>query len=736
MYDGALSVTAVNPANDIWPGSVQAYYGLDVSTSGWGASTAGLNGYGVYAYATSFAAPQAAGCAILLRSWRPTLNARQIAELLRITGDSVDHVNPTLRYRLGRRINLHRAVATRDTPACRIKVWEAQDGNDSLFFVGETLAIRATYINYLSPVQNLSIKLVSLSPYIEVIDSVYQAGNLSTLGMHVQAQPFRVRVANGTPVGSTVPILWVYSGDGGYLDYEVQELMGLNPPYVHLPSAQLRTTIGGNGRFGYYDTPQNRIGVGAVWRTASASWLFEGGLVLADTTAHLCTRGPGGGMYRDFLPTSPAQRTYTNLYEVGAVESGSDAAMDPAPLPFAIRLKTYGLLHEPANPFIAFVYEVENFSGQAYTDLALGWWMDWDVGNNPLTDVASVDQTYRMVYAQNGTSRYAGALLLSSQTAVLHVGRVDTFIGTRQHYQRIFQGLGTPSLNAAGDVFTAISAKGISLPAGAKDTVVLALIAGDSWAEFLQHADAAIAWYQCFLQQNPTGLDLGPDRSLCLGDSLSIPGFVEYYWNTGAYTSAVHPTQSGTYSVLVRDANGCWDYDEVRLTVNSLLPANVQFNPGLSLTVGQTLSGIDLGPTYDRLWRIEAMPSWMSYTGASFSHVFNAAGSYRIRLIREETASTCRDSLEWIANVGTTGHSQVFPAQAIQVYPNPTSGWVVVSGVAHDTAQLELRDVFGRLLWSVPLSQSPSIYPLPASLPAGTYIWKVGTTQGLLIYTP
>ncbi len=727
MYDGVLSVTAVKNTDDTWPGTVQAYYGIDVCATGWGTTTTGLSGYGAYAYATSFAAPQASGCAILLRSWRPDLNARQIAELLRITGDSIDQFNPLLRYQLGRRINLYRAITTRDTPACRIQTWQVQDHNDSLFFAGETLFITPTYINYLSPVQNLTIKLISFSPYLEVIDSTYAVGNLGTLATHTQMQPFRVKVLPGALVDVKAVLFFQYSGDGGYLDYEVREISGLNPPYVHLPSAKLKTTISGNGRIGYHDTPYNQIGLGVRWGGQSSSWLFEGGIGLVDTIAHLCTRGPGGGMYTHFMPAGPPTRTLSDLYEIGQVEMYGDASQDPAALPIVIRLKTYGIRYEPANPFVAFVYELENFSAQDYTDLAFGWWLDWDVGNNPATDIAAVDASYKLVYARNGTARYAGALLLSPHTAVLRVGRVDTFTALPQSYHGIFQGIGPATTGASGDVFTAISAKNITLPAGGKDTIVLALVAGQSWAEFLDHVEAAQAWYQCFLQGGSAVVDLGPDRSICLGDSIEASGvnLTEYYWSTGDYRASIYPRASGVYTLLARDVNGCWGYDEVTITVDSLLPADVQISPGLNLAIGEALTGTDNGPTYDRTWYVQTPTGWVSYAGASFWHVFSTQGSYEVRLVRVDTTTGCRDSLSWQVTVGTTTLAWVSGA-GVRLYPNPTEGKIVIEGALQAGDEVEFLDPLGRSYWQFKIQgDGRQELTLPQGLAEGSYIWRV-----------
>ncbi len=734
MYDGVVSVTAVQPS-DLWTGGVQTYYGIDLCTTGWGTTIAGTNGYHLLGQATSFAAPHAAGCAILLRSWRPDLNARQIAELLRITGDSVDHLNPSLRYQLGRRVNLYRAILTVDTPACRIKTWQATDGGDDLFFPGETLSISATYINYLSPATNVVVRLSSLSPYLQVVDSVYTVGDLGTLGEHTQSTAFRVVVSPSAPLNATGILLFTYTAYGGYMDYESQELAGVNPPYVHLPVAQLKTTISGNGRLGYHDTPQNRQGIGVLWQTSTASWLFEGGLVIAETTtAHVCTRTTGGGVYNDFSPTAPASRTYTDLYEIGQVSIANSGPTETNPLSLAIQLRTYGLRHQLANPFVAFVYEVENTSGQNYDSLSIGWWLDWDIGNNPATDVAGVESVYRMVYARNGSTRYVGALLLSPHQVILHVGRVDTFIALKQRYAGLFQG-SSPTTSATGDIFNVIAAKGISLAPGERDTLVFALVGGNSWAELLSNAEEAQNWYQCFIAQAGPIVDIGPDRTLCRGDSVVpyAPTATEFYWSSGEWSSVLYPTQAGVYGLLVRDASGCWGYDEVRLTVDTLLPADVQFSPGLTLTVGESLTGSDQGPTYQRTWRVETTSGWQTYTGSTFVHTFTSAGTYRIRLIRVDPMTGCTDSLEWQAQVGTSALPMVEGRPV--VFPNPTTGEIVIRGLPKGAFVLTLFDGGGRCVWETP-SQPDVPLRLPADLATGLYVWQIGLHRGLLLYAP
>lgn len=737
-YEGVLAVTAVD-TQDVWWRTVQIGYGIDVATTGAGTTVHSYNGtdhsYFRMGATTSGASAIASGCAALLRSWRPNLNAYQIAELLRITADSVEPQNfPHLRYRLGRRINLARAVSVRDTPACRITAWKGYDRNDSLFFAGETLFLKATYTNYLAPVSNLLVSIEPLTPHLQVDVGNYSVGNLGTLQRHTQTAAFSLVILPSCPPNARLPILFRFQGDGGYKDYQVIELSGLNPAYVHLDSAQLRTTLCGNGRIGYYDSPTNTLGRGARWTGSTESWLFEGGLfILDDTSAHLSTRAPLGSMYNHFMPTQAAIHTIQGLYEVGEVATLVGGGIT-TPKPLAIQAHAYAARREPTNPFVAFVYRLENYSASAsYQDLSVGWWLDFDVGNNPATDRAALHPTLPLVYAYNSTSsRFIGAVLLSGQTLHRRIGRADTFSATPPSYIGLARQPGSLT-SMTGDIFVVISARGVNLPAGGADTVALALVGGYSLTELEMGAEAALAWYDCFVRGNAPQVNLGPDRRLCRGDSLvGPPGMVSYTWSNGYATPLIHPAQSGLYWLLVQDAQNCWGYDEVALTVDSLAAAQVQFTPGLTLPVGQLFQAIEQsGRPYQYIWRLQTPSGWQQFTGPSLSYTFSSPGTYTLALEREDPTTGCKDSLSWEITVTLTS-SLVSPSEAPVLHPNPTQQGFWLFYPAGMVGSLRLYTAGGKLVWETPLQTPGSWYALPA-LPAGTYFWELGPHRGKLV---
>ncbi|MCS7189296.1 MAG: S8 family serine peptidase, partial [Bacteroidia bacterium] len=746
LYEGVIGVTAVN-TSDVWGGHVQIDYGIDLCTTGEGITTTGLNSYFSFGTATSFASPQAAGCAAILRAQRPTLNAYQIAELLRITADSVEPANsPHLRYRLGRRINLYRAVTTQDTPACRVVSWQAYDNNDEAFFANEIFYLTATYRNFLSPVNNLTVRVEPLSPHLQVVpgQGSYTIGTLGTLQSHTQAagSPFALQVMPTCPPNARIPILFRFEGDDGYEDYQVIELRWVNPAFAHLDSARLRTTICGNGRVGYYDTPANTQGRGARWQGFASSWLFEGGLAIADNTnAHLCTRAPGGRMYSHFQPTQAATKTVQGLYEIGEVAFADTGGIQGAK-GLSILGRAYAPRRAPLNTFVAFVYEISNPSSSDYLDLSVGWWLDFDVGSNPATDQVNIHSTLPLVYARNSAgNRYIGAVLLSGQPSISRIGVVDTFSAIPAVYIHLLRQTGGVT-TATGDIFAVISAQDVDLLAGGKDTVAFALVGGTSLTQLLNNAQAAIDWYLCFIQGAGPVVDLGPDRDICLGDTLfaQSPSGSHYEWSTGLSgpRDYILPSLSGLYWVMVQDAQGCWGYDEViLLNVNSLTPAQVQFLPGLTVSVGTPLEGFEQsGAGYQCTWFVETSSGWEIYSGCSFSHTYTTTGVYQVRLKRTDPNTGCSDSLSWQITVSQQSELSKIGEGMVLLSPNPTQGTFSIIYHREMAGLLTLRDMTGRVVWQTPLSPSGSSYSLPSSLAGGIYRWEIGGTHGYLIYAP
>lgn len=175
---------------------------------------------------------------------------------------------------------------------------------------------------------------------------------------------------------------------------------------------------------------------------------------------------------------------------------------------------------------------------------------------------------------------------------------------------------------------------------------------------------------------NLQAVDLGPDRTLCSGASMTlgvdIPG-ATYLWNTGGTGDSISVASGGLFSVAVT-LNGCTVSDTVNIT---LIPAPVvDLGPDLHMCPGST-AALDAelpGATY--LWN----------NGATTSSIIAGPGSWSVAV--SMNGCTVSDGLTIVA----------LPAPAVDLGPD-------TAVCAGDQVQLS------------------------AYVPGATYLWNDGAVQ-------
>lgn len=125
----------------------------------------------------------------------------------------------------------------------------------------------------------------------------------------------------------------------------------------------------------------------------------------------------------------------------------------------------------------------------------------------------------------------------------------------------------------------------------------------------------------------PVYISLGPDRSVCRGDTLQIsapPGFLSYAWQPNYNISSqtgqhvvVMPLVDTSYTIQAESEPGCYAFDTVRITVKTVAPINL--GPDTRFCAGDSLN-LNAGNGFVQY-------NWS--TGASTQQVVvHSAGSY------------------------------------------------------------------------------------------------------------
>ncbi len=110
---------------------------------------------------------------------------------------------------------------------------------------------------------------------------------------------------------------------------------------------------------------------------------------------------------------------------------------------------------------------------------------------------------------------------------------------------------------------------------------------------------AQIAQVESYLgtKYSPT-VHIGPrdttiTHGLCALPLTAPTGFVSYTWSTGATTNSISVSTSGTYSVIIKDAFGAYQYDTTTVTFPTL-----SLNPTATVCVGDSLELVPNVPSF------------------------------------------------------------------------------------------------------------------------------------------
>lgn len=187
-------------------------------------------------------------------------------------------------------------------------------------------------------------------------------------------------------------------------------------------------------------------------------------------------------------------------------------------------------------------------------------------------------------------------------------------------------------------------------------------------------------------------VSLGADFSACGSATLDaqVPG--DYAWSDGSTTQVINVTASGSYDVVVTDANGCSASDTVDVTINTfpVVAVSAAMNFACAGEPSILLSGSPAGGTW----------SGAGVSGNSFSPDTAGVGTHDlVYTYTDPSGCTSMDSLAITADLCLgVAHNT---ATAVNVYPNPNHGtFVIAFPRSTDNMIVELLDVNGRTVFA------------------------------------
>jgi subtilisin family serine protease len=242
-YDNVVSVAASNNA-DLKASFSNWHSTVDITAPGDAIlSTVWDNSYAIFS-GTSMSSPITAGVVGLIRSKYPSWNPTQVVDRLKLGVDSIYNLNPLYIGMLGTgRVNAFKCLS--DYPIISLLSKTASDSlygnNDGVYDINEVVTISLNYKNTWLSGSNVSLRLVSSDPDVEIVQDSLFVGTLAAYTTYstTPSNTFRVKAKPSCPFDKTVSFS-LRTSNNAYVDnvtanFTVTFRQGWATPYRQQP---------------------------------------------------------------------------------------------------------------------------------------------------------------------------------------------------------------------------------------------------------------------------------------------------------------------------------------------------------------------------------------------------------------------------------------------------------------------------------------------------------------------
>ncbi len=511
-YQGVIAV-ANTDNNDIKHSS--SSYGGHVTISAPGVSIRSTTFNNTYENktGTSMSSPVVASAAALVKSYYGnTYNMQQVGELLRTTADYIDDINPAYAGQLGKgRLNVYRAL-TVVPPSVRIENISQVEKIAKNVTDPDTLYVYFDVKNFLTPVSNLNLSLITSNPNVTVISPQVTIPNLGTLETQSQIGPFKVTISPQTPSNTLVNFRLNFSS-GTYQDYENFSLV-VARDYLDIITPSVITTLTSNGRIGYSQPDQSG---GSGFKYLGNDILYEASLMIGNAADKVSNnaRAEDGNSDDHFEKTARAH-VVVNTADSTLAEAEFDDSGNPKRLNIAVKQQMIGYKSTPNDKYVITEYEVKNTTNIELSNVYVGLFTDWDLAGGAI-NATEYDSANRLAYTyeKDPNGKFAGVKLLSYNAAPVYYPLSYQLTGNplsddnftiAEKWETLSSGVKSAGLatgTAQGIDVSSVSGSGpFKIPANSYIKVAFALIAGDNLADLKASAVSAQQKYNRILEQN------------------------------------------------------------------------------------------------------------------------------------------------------------------------------------------------------------------------------------------
>ncbi len=519
-YDNVISVAATNE-NDVKASFSNYHTSVDVCAPGDNIlSTVWKNSYVSYS-GTSMSSPITSGTVALIRARYPTWTPTQVLQRLLLGVDSIYHLNPSYTGYLGTgRINAFKCLS--DNPILTIVSYTHTDSiygnNDKVYDIGEIIPIALVMKNIWVEGNNVSIRLTSSDPDIELVqDSVY-IGNVPAYGMvsTTYANTFKVKAKSSCPFDKDIVFKLGYSNTAYSSNTANTMTIRFRIGYATHNVNNLKLTLTKDGAIG--KKPEG-YGNGLYIGNSTNNSIFEGGFLVglnSNQVSDVCRRAasPPNKADTDFV----AINAYT-LQTPGTVsnQDGSGLFNDDGAttnkINVQIRANSYAFTGAADQNYILLRYGIKNMNTTALNNLYAGLFIYYSPNGLSNDNIATLDTLNKLgyVYNNNTPTDYLGLALLTNQNLNFKAVNVtsEVFNGwtTEEKWNALSQGISVPTYGP-GRAGLVVSAGPFNLNPGESEYIGFAIVYGPSLNDLKTNTITAKTKYQSTIGIKPISTEL------------------------------------------------------------------------------------------------------------------------------------------------------------------------------------------------------------------------------------
>ena len=518
-YNGVLAVAATDQ-NDLKASF--SNYAANVSVSAPGVNIYSTWSTSSYAYVngTSFSSPITAGLAGLVFSHFPSYTPEQVIQQIRVNSDNISSKNSQYQYLLGYgRIDAYKALADSNSDAVRATNVTFSDtapggNNNNIFEPGETISVKAEFMNYLKPISSLNVSLISLNSYSTIVNGTFAINNVATLDSFSNpASQFTFTISKSVPYDAKLNFILKYSNGSSYSDFQLISV-NVNPSYITQSGNNIALTITSKGNLGFYDYPTNLEGQGFKY-AGGPNLLFEGALITGNSSSHIADAARGSDQnYEDssfYVLQHMALNIPGSIADQQTLGMFNDNNAGSTKLGITTKFRSYTYSGSPNQNFIILRYDFTNNSDSTIANYYAGLFLDWDmVEASGDSDYTAYDATGNLgyVYHEGGNpNTWVGTALISSNNygyfGILNDGSdggINIYDGftPAEKWQTISNGIGKAQAGP-GDISEVTSSGPYTIAPGQTINVGFAIAGGNNLDDLRTSIASARSVYQSII---------------------------------------------------------------------------------------------------------------------------------------------------------------------------------------------------------------------------------------------